>query len=89
MIEPQLVEDTIRAGLPEATVKVLDPQNDKTHLQAIVISENFAGKTRIARHRMVYAALGNAFSENLHALALATKTPQEWASEQENKTERS
>lgn len=78
MIEPQIVEDKIRAGLPNATVKVLDPQNDKTHLQAIVIAEEFEGLTRIARHRLVYATLGGAFSEDLHALALATKTPTEW-----------
>ncbi|PPR19071.1 MAG: hypothetical protein CFH43_00354, partial [Proteobacteria bacterium] len=37
----------------------------------------FEGQNRIARHRMVYAALGDAFSGPIHALQMSTLTPSE------------
>ncbi len=76
MIDPKDVEKLIKNGMPEATVIVEDPQNDRTHLKATVISPAFVGKSRIAQHRMVYAALGNAFDGPMHALQLITKEPQ-------------
>ncbi|MFZ2620423.1 MAG: BolA family protein [Alphaproteobacteria bacterium] len=63
--------------MPMAEVRVSDPNRDGTHLEAVVICQSFAGKNRIARHRMVYAALGDAFATNLHALQLKTLTPEE------------
>ena len=77
MADPKQVEDTIRAGIEGADVTVQDPMNDGQHLQATVIAAAFEGKMPIARHRMVYAALGDAFSTNLHALQLETLTPDE------------
>jgi stress-induced morphogen len=45
-----------------------------------VISEQFAGKTMVARHRLVYATLdGEMVDGGIHALALKTKTPAELA----------
>ena len=71
------IQAKIQAGMPNAQVQVLDPMNDGQHLQAIVVSKEFAGKPMIARHRLVYAALGNAFQAELHALQLKTITPDE------------
>ena len=76
------IENLIKAGLTNCQVKVLDPQNDNTHFQAIVISDDFEGLSRIAQHRLVYAALGDSFKARLHALALKTLTQQQ-AREQE------
>jgi len=76
MIDPKQVEALIKTHMPEASVVVEDPFNDQTHLKATVISPAFKGKTRIAQHRMVYAALGDAFDGPLHALQLITKEPQ-------------
>ena len=76
MIDPKAVEKLIKDGMPDATVVVEDPFNDQTHLKATVVSPSFTGKTRIAQHRMVYAALGDAFDGPLHALQLITKEPQ-------------
>ena len=73
MIDPKQVEKLIKDGMPDANVVVEDPFNDQTHLKATVISPSFAGKGRIAQHRMVYAALGDAFDGPLHALQLVTK----------------
>lgn len=71
------IQAKIQAGMPAAQVQVLDPMNDGQHLQAIVVSTDFAGKPMIARHRLVYAALGDAFRAELHALQLKTITPDE------------
>lgn len=63
----------IETALPGAQVQVNDP--DGAHLSAVVEYAGFAGMPKLAQHRMVYAALGNAFETNLHALQLTTKVP--------------
>ncbi len=50
----------------------------ETHYKAVVVSEAFAGKSAVRRHQAVYAAVGGLMSE-IHALALHTYTPGEWA----------
>jgi len=77
MISAQEVHDLLAAGLPNAQIDVRDPHNDMTHLEATIISADFIGMPRIKRHRMVYAALGDAFAERLHALKLTTLSPDE------------
>lgn len=69
------IEKMIKEGLPDATVEVLDPMNDRTHFEATVLSPSFQGKTRVQQHKMVYAALGDSFDGPLHALALKTGVP--------------
>ena len=49
----------------------------QTHFSVTIVSDRFAGKTRVARHRMVYDALNPLFGEGLHALAITAKTPAE------------
>jgi len=73
----QEIEKMILAGLPDASVEVRDPQNDRTHFEATVLSPSFKGKTRVQQHKMVYTTLGDSFSGPLHALALKTGVPQE------------
>ncbi|KAG0370327.1 hypothetical protein BGZ54_006903 [Gamsiella multidivaricata] len=51
----------------------------ETHFRVNVVSEAFAGKTTMQRHRMVYGALNKDFEAGLHALSLNTKTPAEIA----------
>ena len=63
----------IQKALPGAHVQVEDP--DGAHLSAVVEYAGFKGLPKLAQHRMVYAALGNAFETTLHALQLTTKTP--------------
>ncbi|NBV54368.1 MAG: BolA family transcriptional regulator [Proteobacteria bacterium] len=65
------VRHKICAALPDAKVEITDP--DGVHLAATVISAQFSGKSKLAQHRMVYAALGDAFEERLHALQLTTR----------------
>ena len=71
--------DTIRRmiedGLPGARAQVQG--DDGVHFEATVISPDFAGKLPLARHRMVYATLGDLMGGAIHALSLRTLTPEE------------
>ncbi|MES2608497.1 MAG: BolA family transcriptional regulator [Pseudomonadota bacterium] len=67
----QLLKDSF----PDASIDVVDLAGDNDHYQASVISEQFIGKSRIQQHQMVYQALKGKMGEELHALALKTRTP--------------
>lgn len=72
------IEMLIGEAMPEADVTVSG--NDGRHFEAVVVSEAFVGKTRVQQHRMVYQALGGRMeSQEIHALALKTFTPSDWA----------
>ncbi|MDH3379136.1 MAG: BolA family transcriptional regulator [Gammaproteobacteria bacterium] len=49
----------------------------KGHFEVIVVSEKFAGHNRIARHRMVYDALGIFMDSDIHALKINAFSPSE------------
>ena len=53
---------------------------DGQHFQALVVSREFAGKSRVQRHQLVYKALGERMREEIHALSMRTLTPEEWTS---------
>ena len=53
-----------------------DPRGE-THFSVTVVSEQFAGKSRVERQRLVYGLLAAEMSERVHALALRTITPAE------------
>jgi acid stress-induced BolA-like protein IbaG/YrbA len=66
----------IAAGLP---CEHLEVEGDGRHFFATIVSADFAGKSRVARHQRVYAALGDRMREQIHALSMKTLTPAEWA----------
>ena len=79
MVSLKQVEAMIKAKLPEADVIVKDLTGGGDHLEAIVVSSEFEGKTRVRQHQLVYSALSEAMaSEEIHALALKTYTPDTW-----------
>ena len=47
------------------------------HFSVDIVSAAFAGKLPLARHRMVYAALGSMMQSDIHALAIRARTPDE------------
>ena len=69
------IRTLIEAGLPGARVEVQG--EDGVHFEAWVVSEAFRGKLPLARHRMVYATLGELMGGEIHALALRTQTLEE------------
>ncbi len=48
-----------------------------THWRLLVTSPEFAGKTTVVRHRMIYHALGNLMDNPIHALAITARAPGE------------
>ena len=71
------IRQLIESGLPGARVDVRG--DDGVHFEATVVCAEFAGKLPLARHRMVYATLGELMGGAIHALALKTVTPDEAA----------
>jgi len=71
------IQQLIERGLPGASAEVRG--DDGVHFEAVVVSDAFAGKLPLARHRMVYATLGELMGGAIHALALNTLTPAERA----------
>lgn len=62
-------------AFPDATIDVVDLAGDNDHYQASITSTQFEGKSRIQQHQMVYQALKGKMGDELHALALKTRTP--------------
>jgi len=71
------VNAMIATGMPGAKVSVDGP--DGVHFEALVIASEFAGLRPLQRHRRVYETLGDKLGGEIHALALKTFTPEEWA----------
>ena len=72
---PEDVKRYIAQGLDCERVEV---DGDGRHFHALIVSAAFAGKTRVARHQLVYAALGERMREEVHALSMRTLTPEEY-----------
>jgi acid stress-induced BolA-like protein IbaG/YrbA len=79
MVSLQKVEASIVDKLPDAKVIVNDLTGGGDHLEAIVVSSEFTGKTRVKQHQLIYEALKDEMAtEAIHALALKTYTPEAW-----------
>ncbi|MHB1947830.1 MAG: BolA family protein [Gammaproteobacteria bacterium] len=73
----QDIKQLIETQLPNSTVTV--EGEDGRHFTAIVISPEFAGKSRVQKQQLVYATLGNRIADGtIHALSIKTFTPEEW-----------
>jgi acid stress-induced BolA-like protein IbaG/YrbA len=76
-MHPEKVAELIRAGLPGAHVVV--ESDDQTHFAARIVASEFVGKRSIARHQLVYRALGELVGREIHALSIEALTPEEAA----------
>lgn len=74
MTTPEDIQGWIQAGLPDAEVSV---DGDGHHFDAVIVTDDFAGKSLIERHQMVYGALGDKMKAEIHALSMKTLTPEE------------
>jgi stress-induced morphogen len=74
-MEQAEIERLIKAGIPDAKIEITDLVGDKDHWAAIVTSAEFAGKTKLQQHQIVYKALGEHMGGALHALQLTTHPP--------------
>jgi acid stress-induced BolA-like protein IbaG/YrbA len=76
MVTPEAIESYLREKLDCQHMAI---EGDGAHFQALIVSEAFAGKTRVQRHQIVYGALGGRMREEIHALSMQTLTPAEWS----------
>lgn len=59
----------------------LHVEGDGQHFFATIVCPAFDGLSRIRRHQMVYAALGDRMKAEIHALSMKTLTPAEWSAQ--------
>ena len=76
-MQADAIKALLLASFPEAEVEIIDLAGDGNHYKAVIVSAQFEGKSRVAQHQMVYAALKGAMDgtndAQLHALALETR----------------
>ena len=67
----------IVSGLPCDHAQVLG--DDGQHFEAVIVSPQFTGISKVQQHQRVYQALGDRMRSEVHALSLRTFTPEAWA----------
>ncbi|HQU15353.1 MAG: BolA family transcriptional regulator [Chromatiales bacterium 21-64-14] len=84
-----LLQERIRAALSPAALEIVDDSHRHAghegaksgggHYNVRIVSEAFRGKALLERHRLVYAAVGDAMNREVHALSIQAQTPEEAA----------
>ena len=75
MPSAQELKERIEAALPGAEVLVEDLTGGGDHFRAEVVSESFAGLSRLEQHKLVYDVFGQEVGGPIHALSIKTATP--------------
>jgi len=71
--------DDVRRYIAEGLAcEELRVDGDGRHFDALVVCAAFEGRSRVQRHQLVYAALGERMREEVHALSIKALTPAEW-----------
>lgn len=86
MIVEQRLRDKLAGALAPVHLEVVNesgqhnvPAGSETHFKVVVVSDAFAGKRRVAQHRMVFRAVDEELRAGVHALAVHTYTEDAWA----------
>jgi BolA protein len=92
------IEASLRAALPVVSLQVIDDSHlhvghagareGRGHYRVRIVSEAFAGLRPVARHQLVYRALGTLMQTDIHALGIEALTPAEADSTSSNQRER-
>ncbi len=88
MRKADLIRERLEASLSPLQIRIMDESlnhaghagaapGGESHFRLEIVSHKFDGLSRVARHRLIYEALGNAFDEGLHALKIDAKAPGE------------
>jgi len=85
-MDPQQLAELIRQSIPDARVEVRS--DDNVHFSALLVGSAFEGLRPLARHQLVYRALGERMGREIHALTIEALTPQEWSARGERTSER-
>jgi BolA protein len=79
------IRSKLEAGLAPARLEVVDESHmhkgpaTETHFKVVVVSEAFAGRSPIQRHRVVHGLLAAELAGGVHALSIVALTPEQWA----------
>jgi len=77
---PPVTPDSIRRSLVDGLAcEHVEVRGDGHHFEAVIVSAQFAGLSRVKQHQLVYAALGDRMRQEIHALSMQTLTPEQWA----------
>jgi len=86
MVIQRTIERKLREAMHPEHLEVINesgqhsvPKGSETHFKVVLVSRDFCGKRAVARHRVVYQLLADELAAGVHALALHTYTPEEWA----------
>lgn len=69
------IEKLLAEAFPGSMIALVDLAGDNDHWELTIVAEQFRGKSRVAQHQMVYAALKGKMGGDLHALAVKTSAP--------------
>ncbi|MFC1664299.1 BolA family protein [Pseudomonadota bacterium] len=69
MVEPNDIKVWIEQNLPNSKVEI---DGDGQHFNAVIVCPEFAGKSMVQQHQMVYQALGDKMKSEIHALSMRT-----------------
>ena len=76
MTTPESIRSAIETKLACERVEV---RGDGQHFEALIVSRAFEALSKVRRHQLVYAVLGERMREEIHALSMTTLTPAEWS----------
>ena len=76
MPSAQELKERIEEGIPGAAVEVEDLTGGGDHFRAEIVSDRFAGLSRIDQHKLVYDVFGEEVGGPIHALSIKTSTPE-------------
>ena len=90
MIVQQQIEAKLRDCLSPVHLEVINeshmhsvPKGSETHFKVVVVSDRFEGQSSVRRHQLVYGTLADELKRGVHALAITSRTPAEWAARPE------
>lgn len=82
------IREAVERGLAATHVEVIDHSAEHAghpgaaagggHFEVLVVSEQFEGLSRLAAQRLVYQALGQLMTSDIHAVSMHTLTPEQW-----------
>jgi stress-induced morphogen len=95
MAKAEVLEVKLRTALDPVHLEIVNeshmhnvPKGSETHFKVVVVSTRFVGLPPVRRHQLVYAALSEEMAKKptqggIHALAITSRTPEEWAASPE------
>lgn len=80
-MDTEAIEELIESAIPDATARVTNPrvhddEEEDEHYAAVIVSPAFEDETLVQQHQMVYDALDDHMTTDIHAMELSTYTPE-------------